>query len=397
MIKNIKHRSNREPDSSNVCPQIKANEYVDEGNRSRENEIYIQDEIDAQIAEYDTLNSLEDIYPCVIIDVDDFIFELVCELKKRLVQTKIGSHQSDKSDNSVTAHKYEYWIRILKQIDGFITSKELDVLDKCIGTYASVCSPYERRKEISRNLCYQISLIEIDLLEFESKIYQIDVLILYELTEILLELENLFFCTTNSDNNFHSSTGKRDWPISTFYYCWEIFEVDSIQWYEMQAEICWVTTGLIQDIWEADHVIYFMDEHNVISTEYDYYINQFNDSDQHNDEIELGDLECLIEDDFFKETWLIAGLEFPNFIDYFWEAEVTDLCGDDSSFYTEYRDYFSEHEYDNYSKYLCYKGDSGFNYCNKDSCEGCRLISRNKVLNGQCLLWQKYVQSLELD
>jgi len=141
-----------------------------------------------------------------------------------------------------------------------------------------------------------------------------------------------------------------------------------------------------------------MDEHNGVSTEYDYYTNQFIDNDQHViDRIELGDLECLIEDDLFKDTWLVAGKEFPNFIDYFWEAEITDLCGDDSTFYTEYRDYFSEHEYDNYSKYMCCQDGSGFNYCNKDSCEGCSHGYTEKVINPQYVLWQKYVQPLELD
>lgn len=245
-------------------------------------------------------------------------------------------------------------------------------------------------------MCYLNSCFDIDLLEFDSKIYRIDVQILYELTEILLELETLFFCTANSDNNLHSSTEKRDWPISTFYYCWEIFEFDSIQWYEMQAEISWLANGLIQDIWKADHVIFIMDEHNAISTEYDYYVNQFNDSAQQNiDEIELGDLEYLSADDLFKDTWLVEGMKFEHFIDYFWEAEYTDLCGDDSSFYTEYRDCFSEHENDHYSRYRCYQGDSGFNYCNEDSCDGCKHFGRKKVLNHQYVLWQKYVQPID--
>jgi hypothetical protein len=169
----------------------------------------------------------------------------------------------------------------------------------------------------------------------------------------------------------------------------------------MQAEISWVASGIIQDIWEADNVIFIMDEHNAISTEYDYYINQFNDSEQQNgEEIELGDLECLIEDDLFKETWLVAGMQFSNYIDYFWEAEITDLCQNNSrDFYTNYRDGFSEHEYYNYSKYLCYQGDSGFYYCNKESCEGCtrKHSCTEKVVNKQYILWQKYVQPLKSD
>lgn len=359
-------------------------------------EDYIQHEIDVQIEEYYRLTSLEDLFPFVIIDVYDFTFELVFELKKRLDQAKTGSHQTD---NSTTVQKYENWISILKYIDGFMTPQELDVLNKCISTYASVCGPYERRKEISRNMCYQNSCFDIDLLEFESKVYRIDVQILYELTEILLELETLFFCTTNSDISLHSLAGKRDWPISTFYYCWEVLEFDSIQYYEMQTEISWVANGLIQDIWDADYVIFIKDEHNAISTEYDYHINQFNESDHQNiDEIELGDFECLSEDDLFKETWLVAGMEFPNFIDYFWVAEITNLCQTKAGdFYTDSRDGVSEQGYWNYSKYLCYNGDSGFKYCNKESCDGCKRSCTEIKINQHYKFLQKYVQQIELD
>ncbi len=399
MKKNIKCRKIQEPDSSNLDSQIKTRKYIDSDNNSLEIENYIQDEIDAQIAEYDTLNSLEDIYTSVIIDVDDFNFELACELKQRLKQSNNGTYHSNKSDNTVAASKYEFWIRILKQIDGFITSEELDVLDKCIGTYASVCtSPYERRKEISRNMYYLSSWFEIDLLEFDSKIYRIDVQILYELTEILLELENLFYCSPNPENNFHSSLMKNDWPISTFYYCWEIFDLDCIEWYEIQAEISWVANGLIQDIWDSDHVIFIMDEHNGVSTEYDYYVNQFIDNDQHNTVgIDLGDLECLSEDDIAQCLWIGKSIESNNIIDYFWEAEITEICvAKNGDFHTEYRDYFSEHEYDNYSKYLCYQGDSGFCFCKKESCEGCSRTVKEKIINPQYILWEKYVLPIEL-
>jgi len=363
------------------------------------------DELDRQVNEpwiewYDSLLTLEDNYPCAVIDVDDFIFELVCELKKRHVQAKTGANQSDKRDNSATILKYENWISILNYIDGFLTSQEIDVLDKCISGYASVCTcPYERRKEIRRNLWYQNSCFDIDLLEFESKIYRIDVQVLFELAEILLELENLFYCSTNSDNNFHSSSGKHDWPISTFYYCWEIFEIDRIQWYEIQAVISLAEYGLIKNIWNSDHVIYIMDEHNAISTEYDYYINQFNDDDHHNlDKIDIGDLECLTEDDLFKDTWLVEGMKLLNSIDYIWEAEITNLCQTQAGdFYTDFQDGLSEQGYWNYSKYRCYQDGSGFFYCNKDSCDGCTHSYTEKVLNQQFTLWQRYVQPIELD
>lgn len=123
-----------------------------------------------------------------------------------------------------------------------------------------------------------------------------------------------------------------------------------------------------------------------------------NDSTQQiEEEIDLGDLDCLTEDDLYKETWLVAGMDFPNHIDYFWEAEITVLCqtkrGD---FFTISRDSLSEPEYDNYSKYLCYVNDSGgFVYCNKESCEGCTNSCTEKVLNEQYVLWEKYVQPIE--
>jgi hypothetical protein len=391
---NQKSRQNIENDDTPIVQSYSYSEYKNHKNP----EDYIQHEIDAQIEEYYTLTSLEDLFPFVIIDVNDFTFELVFELKNRLDQAKTESHQSN---NSATIQKYENWISILKYIDGFITPQELDVLDKCISTYASVCYPYERRKEIRRNLWYQNSCFDIDLLEFESKIYRIDVQILYELTEILLELGNLFFCTTNSDNNLHSSSGKYDWPISTLYYCWEVFDFDCIHLYEMEYEITAANYGLIKDIWNSDHVIPYRDSISGNHIEYDYCINQFIDNAQEEvDKIDIGDFDCLTEDDLFKDTWLVDGLKLPNHIDYFWEAEITDYCQNNSrDFYTNYRDGFSEHEYYNYSKYLCYQGDSGFYYCNKESCEGCtrKHSCTEKVVNKQYILWQKYVQPLKSD
>ena len=118
---------------------------------------------------------------------------------------------------------------------------------------------------------------------------------------------------------------------------------------------------------------------------------------QYYDEIDLGDADCLSDDDLCQNS-CVFNLNLSNDImDIFWEAEITDLCIEGNIWYTEYRDYFSEHEYDNYSQHLCYKGDSGFNYCNKDSCEGCKHFGNKKVLNEQYVLWQKYVQPIELD
>jgi hypothetical protein len=147
--------------------------------------------IEPRIEWYESL-TLEDNF-CEEIEVDYFTTGLIFELEKRLDQAKTWKPQSK---NPAIAQKYKYWLRILKYIDGFITPQELDVLAECISTYASECTcPNERRKEIWRNMCYLHSWFDIDLLEFESKIFRIDVQILYELTEILLELESLFYCT----------------------------------------------------------------------------------------------------------------------------------------------------------------------------------------------------------
>lgn len=119
---------------------------------------------------------------------------------------------------------------------------------------------------------------------------------------------------------------------------------------------------------------------------------------QHNFNIlDLGDAECLSDDDILQEIRIVGKVVSDEIMDCFWEAEITDLCIEGNFWYTEYRDYFSEHGYDNYSKYLCYKGDSGFNYCNKNSCKGCRHNGSKKVLNERYLLRQKYVQPLKSD
>ena len=70
---------------------------------------------------------------------------------------------------------------------------------------------------------------------------------------------------------------------------------------------------------------------------------------QYYDEIDLGDVECLSDDDLCQNSF-VSNLNLSNDImDIFWEAEITDLCIAGNTWFTQYRDYFSEHEYDNYS------------------------------------------------
>jgi len=336
-------------------------------NRIPEIENYIQDEIDALIDEYDTLNTIEDHFNTMIIDVDDFNFELSCELKKRLRILKSGGNQTENSGNSAITQKYEYWIRLLSQIDDFITSRELDLLDKCISTYASVCScPYERKNEIERAIFFLLQgrseINYIELMELHYKIDIIDEYILFELTEILLDLGYLFYCSTRPEDSLYSSEETNFLSDLATYYFWEKYGIDDLQCYDIQTEISWINHGLIQNYWEADHVVGFYFAEGSYEPEYDYFINQFIDNEgQDVDWIDLGDYESLCEDDLFQDTWLVSGKEFPNYIDYFWDAEITDLFQNkDRHFYTVYRDGFSEDTWENYSKYRCMEGDSGF-------------------------------------
>ena len=112
---------------------------------------------------------------------------------------------------------------------------------------------------------------------------------------------------------------------------------------------------------------------------------------------DVGDYDCLCEDDLFQNTWLIAGKKFQNHIDYFWDAEITDLFQNEKrDFYTKYRDDFSEDTWENYSKYRCLEGESGFVFCMKENCEGCNHVNTKKVINPHYRLWEKYVEPLIL-
>ena len=60
-------------------------------------------------------------------------------------------------------------------------------------------------------------------------------------------------------------------------------------------------------------------------------------------QIDLGDVECLSDDDLCQNS-CVFNLNLSNDImDIFWEAEITDLCIEGNFWYTECRDYFSEH------------------------------------------------------
>jgi hypothetical protein len=170
-------------------------------------------------------------------------------------------------------------------------------------------------------------------------------------------------------------------------------DFDCLQYYEIQEELLRATYECFA---VGEHIVLCVTESDYCYWDFDYCVKQY--KDYHLDDgIDFEDMECISEDDILQDLWLVGKIESDNIMDCFWEAEMTDLCGDDSTFYTEYRDYFSEHEYDNYSKYLCYQTESNFYYCKKEDCEGCKHFSKGKEVNYEYSMWEKYVQPLELD
>jgi len=169
--------------------------------------------------------------------------------------------------------------------------------------------------------------------------------------------------------------------------------IDTLRPYEIDIGTLWTR----YEDWAIDeHLILCMDENNDFYLDYDDYFKEVIDS-YYYEVLDFGDLECISGDDILQDIWLVGKIESDNIMDYFWEAEITDLCGEDNAFYTEFRDYFSEHEYDNYSKYLCWQTEFNFYYCKKEDCEGCKHFRKGKSVNPEYRMWEKYVQPLELD
>lgn len=171
-------------------------------------------------------------------------------------------------------------------------------------------------------------------------------------------------------------------------------DFDCLRYYEREIERLWTTYG---DWIEDDDFILLENDKGDFFWDYDDYFTALLNG-YHYAVLDLGEFECLNEEDLFMNTWLVQGMELPNYIDYFWEAEVTVLCQNkDGDFYTIYQDGLSEHVDDQFSKYRCIQGDSGFYFCNKESCEDCSHGYTRKVVNPQYILWLKYVQPIELD
>jgi hypothetical protein len=205
---------NQDPELGNpVAPLI--GEVINErDNEISEVENYTPNEFDVQINEYDTLTYFEELSSFdYTFPVEDLSFELHYELTQKIKQIRSCAN-SPTQETFYAVHLLESWQNILEDLRGFFTSQHLYALDYCIGTYASVCtSPYERRKEIRRNLYYLKNRLEADLIncdELEYIIGGIDPLILYELTEIILNSDIIHHCTIDPENSFGYSLLEND-------------------------------------------------------------------------------------------------------------------------------------------------------------------------------------------
>jgi len=125
--------------------------------------------------------------------VEDLSFELQLEVRQQL--RKYSRSLSDPENPE--CRKYLLWHIILKLVDENLSSKELFAIDYCIGTYASVCWPEERRDEICRDIhrlkdWFKKNRLNGDVLE--RKILEMELQIFYELTEILLKSDVINYC-----------------------------------------------------------------------------------------------------------------------------------------------------------------------------------------------------------
>jgi hypothetical protein len=203
-MKNIKYRKSKRDTEHhhNPMPLLDGNNSIDDRSPATGN--YIPDDSDAQIFEFDTMLEIDDLFSDYIFGADDLNFELQYELGKQIEQIRSAPVCSD-NDNYQKIHLLELRQNILEYIRDVLSSKELFILDRCVSTYASVCScPYERLKEIRINIYHLqdwFKSIQINSEEFENKICQIDPLILHELTEIMINSEIIYHCVLDPENS----------------------------------------------------------------------------------------------------------------------------------------------------------------------------------------------------
>jgi hypothetical protein len=206
-MKNKLNKMNQDPELENpVSPLIgEVKNYRD--NKISVTENYTQNEFDDDFNEYDTFRNIKDLSYDYLICVDDLSVELNSELENQINQIKVNP-DSTKEDYYYKFHLLHFWKLILEEIRGFLSSRQLFALNHCIGTYASCCAtPSERRKEIRRNIYILKDWFEENLMnmeELEGKIYQIDPLIFFELTEILINSNVIQYCGMGPEINLHN-------------------------------------------------------------------------------------------------------------------------------------------------------------------------------------------------
>jgi len=180
-------------------------------------ENYTQNEFDAQINEYDTIQNIEDLSPDYIIRLDDLCFELNFELKHKIDQTRYPETPNDR--NYFEYRILKLWKNILKDLGNLFSSRELYAIAYNIGTYAEVCTnPYERRKEIRRNFAYREDWFiknHINCEELEAKILEIDPEFFFELTEILIYSDSVCLCRMDPEKSDQYPLLECDFLISS--------------------------------------------------------------------------------------------------------------------------------------------------------------------------------------
>jgi hypothetical protein len=137
-------------------------------------------------------------------------------------------------------------------------------------------------------------------------------------------------------------------------------------------------------------------DEEICNFEYEYDFDC--ESRIYNDEIDLSAADCLSDDDFGQNLWIVGDLETDDIMDYFWEGENLCLCQTpDGGFYLEYIFNLNEEGHqDKYKfKYLCTEDGFSYRLCNKESCDLCEFFGGRRVINNDYILYQKYVEPIE--
>jgi hypothetical protein len=256
-------------------------------------ENYAQNEFDAQIDEYDTLIHFEDIFSDYTFTADYLTFELHYELEQRIKQFNL-SPNSPNGLKYYAIHYLIFWQKILENLRGLLTGRQLLALNGCIGLWASESScPYERRDEIFKVLYLSKDWFKLNHLNrdnFLDKIKQIDPLILFELAEILINSKVIYDCAMDPERSLNYPLLDNDFIIPTFSYDEKYIEFNGIKYTD---RIEWeMETDLINYIDE-----YYVSESDLIDELIDEdfcsHIQEEFDHQYFNGEVDLIEMECL--------------------------------------------------------------------------------------------------------